>query len=111
MAAAIVSTVHEALPGRDVEAVEVLIGSLSGVVPQALEFAWDVATEGTPLEGSRLIVDLVPTTVFCEPCQAVVIPEIGFLCPTCETLSGDLRTGREMEIRAARVKDERVVGA
>ena len=66
VAAAIVSTVRDALPGRHVEAVDVTVGSLSGVVPQALEFAWDVATVGTQLEGSRLVIDLVPTTVFCE---------------------------------------------
>ena len=109
VAAAIVSTVREALPGRTVEAVEVVVGALSGVVPQALEFAWEVVTADTPLQGALLVVDWVPTTVYCPECEATVTPEVGFLCPRCGGLSGDLRTGRELEVRSVRVRDDQVV--
>jgi hydrogenase nickel incorporation protein HypA/HybF len=111
VASAIVSTVRDALPGRTVEAVEVTVGAMSGVVPQALEFAWDVATTGTALAGSSLEIDLVPTTLYCVDCDAVVTPEIGFACPSCGALSGDIRSGRELEVRAARVRDDEVVDA
>lgn len=105
VASAIVSTVRDAVAEGTVEAVEVSVGAMSGVVPTALEFAWDVATAGTPLQGSVLDITLVPTTLYCADCDLVVAPEIGFACPTCGALSGDIRSGRELEVRAARVRD------
>jgi hydrogenase nickel incorporation protein HypA/HybF len=41
-------------PAADVIAVDVRIGDLASVVPEALQFAWGPATEGTRLEGSQL---------------------------------------------------------
>lgn len=105
VANAIVSTVREVVTEGSVEAVEVTVGALSGVVPAALEFAWDVATVGTSLEGSALVVEHVATTLYCGDCDDVVAPLIGFACPACGALSGDIRSGRELEVRAARIRD------
>ena len=40
-----------------VEAVHLRLGPLSGVVREALMFSYDLACEGTPMEGSRLVID------------------------------------------------------
>ena len=111
IAEAIARTVAEAVDGAPVESVEVVVGALSGVVGSALEFAWDVVTAGTPLAGSVLVVVDVETTVYCPTCQAVVAPELGLLCPTCGELCGDLRSGRELEIRSARLRETAVSDA
>jgi hydrogenase nickel incorporation protein HypA/HybF len=42
--------------GPKLHAVHLQMGSLSGVVKDALLFAYDVACEGTPLAGSRLVI-------------------------------------------------------
>lgn len=105
IAEAIVSTVLEAVGDASVETVEVTVGALAGVVPSALEFAWQVATDRTALAGSSLEIEYVPTVIFCAGCDALVRPEVGFMCPTCGALSGDLRAGRELEVRAARLSD------
>lgn len=105
IAQAIVRTVADATGGATVESVDVTVGALSGVVPSALEFAWEVATAGTTLAGSRLVIDHVPTTVYCTRCADVVRPDVGFACPGCGQLSGDLRSGRELEVRSALVRD------
>ncbi len=42
--------------GPKLHAVHLQIGHLSGVVKEALLFAYDVACEGTPLAGSRLVI-------------------------------------------------------
>ncbi len=104
IAQAIVSAVADAVGSESVECVEVTVGALSGVVPAALQFAWDVATAGTTLAGAVLVIDEVPTTVFCIECARVVAPELGFLCPTCGQLCGDVRSGRELEVRSARLR-------
>ncbi|MFS4106608.1 hydrogenase maturation nickel metallochaperone HypA [Streptomyces sp. PD-S100-1] len=83
-----------------VSAVTVRVGELSGVVPDALDFAFEVAREGTALAGARLVVEQVPARAYCEACAAefaVGMPPF-FWCPHCDRPSRDLRTGRELEI-------------
>ncbi|MEM1115948.1 MAG: hydrogenase maturation nickel metallochaperone HypA [Bacteroidota bacterium] len=80
--------------------VHLRLGALAGVVREALDFAYEVATEGTLLAGSELVVDDVPVAVWCPACEAErTLPTIHrFRCPTCDTPTPDVRAGRELEI-------------
>ncbi|MER6085653.1 hydrogenase maturation nickel metallochaperone HypA [Streptomyces sp. NPDC001833] len=83
-------------------AVTVRVGELSGVVPDALDFAFEVARDGTALAGARLVVEQVTARAWCEPCAeefAVGMPPF-FWCPHCDRPSTELRSGRELEITA-----------
>ncbi|WP_316741640.1 hydrogenase maturation nickel metallochaperone HypA [Streptomyces sp. MK7] len=85
-----------------VSSVTVRVGELSGVVPDALDFAFEVAREGTALAGARLVVEQVTARAYCDPCAAefaVGMPPF-FWCPRCDRPSHDLRGGRELEITA-----------
>ena len=53
-----------------VEAVHLRLGRLSGVVPDALLFSFDVATQGSALEGARLVIQTMPIVVRCPRCDA-----------------------------------------
>jgi hydrogenase nickel incorporation protein HypA/HybF len=106
IAQAVVDVVRACVGLREVESVHLTVGALAGVVPSALEFVWDVAAAGTPLQGSALVVTWVPASVWCARCDAVVTPDLGFLCPVCGDLSGDVRSGRELEVTSARVREE-----
>ena len=57
----------EPAPAR-VGSLRVRIGALSGVVPEALEFCYGLTVEGTPLAGSRLVIEEQPVVVFCPRC-------------------------------------------
>lgn len=83
-----------------VERLHLRLGALSGVVRHALDFAWEVATEGTLLDGAELVVDDVPLVVYCPACDAErALPTLTrFRCPVCATPTPDVRTGRELEI-------------
>lgn len=105
IAQAIVAAVSDAVGGERVQRVDVTVGALSGVAAPALEFAWEVATANTAMAGSVLVVESVPTTVFCPTCGKVVEPPVGFVCPGCGELSGDVRSGLELEVRSARLRD------
>ena len=107
VAQAVVRTLIDAVGDAEVESVELSVGALSGVVPTALEFCWDVATAGTSLAGSSLLITGVPGKVYCEACGDVVEPETGLLCPRCGRPSPDLRSGRDLCVDAARVLDPR----
>ena len=77
------------------------IGSLSGVVPDALRFAFDVVCHGTMAEGATLEIETVPATGWCATCQAE-FECVGFFneCPRCHNVNGELRRGRELDIAA-----------
>jgi hydrogenase nickel incorporation protein HypA/HybF len=81
-------------------AVHVRLGALSGVVRGALEYCYEIATEGTPLAGSTLTFRELPVKVYCTVCcDEVELASVQrFRCPVCDTPSGDIRQGRELEI-------------
>ncbi|MGC9157575.1 MAG: hydrogenase maturation nickel metallochaperone HypA [Terracidiphilus sp.] len=106
----IVETVIESLaayPGTRVLEVRLRVGALASVVPDSLEFCYGIATEGTPLEGSRLVIRSLPVVIHCGPCglDAEMEGVQCFRCPRCGTPSNDLRQGRELEIDSIEIED------
>ena len=95
--------------GRRIEAVHLRLGPLSGVVEEALRFSWDLATEGTPAEGARLVIEPVPLVVRCPRCDAdrELQGLNAFRCPVCDEPVGDVVSGRELELRALEIADDR----
>jgi len=91
-----------------VEAVYLRVGVLSGVVRDALEFAYDVATKDTLLEGSRLVVEEVPIVLYCADCGADrVLNDIRTIrCPACGAATVNIVQGRELEIESIEVTDD-----
>jgi hydrogenase nickel incorporation protein HypA/HybF len=88
-----------------VEVVHLKLGALSGVDKDALEFSYGIACEGTPLEGSRLVIERVPVSMYCSTCAAErSLPSLQQLCcPDCQSPAEDIRSGRELEITALEV--------
>jgi hydrogenase nickel incorporation protein HypA/HybF len=80
------------------------VGRLSGVEPAALAFAFDAVAAGTPAEGARLEIEAVPTICYCRGCAAEFAPaDIIYACPRCGDLSGDVRSGQELELASLEV--------
>jgi hydrogenase nickel incorporation protein HypA/HybF len=88
--------------GGKVTAVHLRLGQLSGVVKEALLFAYELACECTPLAGSRLLIEEVPVVVFCSQCSAeYALASIkSFCCPVCGTLTPEVVQGQELELVA-----------
>ena len=82
-----------------IAAITLRIGSLAGVEPEALRFAHEVVMAGTVAAGARLLIEDVPATFCCEPCQQSFVAEQGdCLCPRCGAFSRRLLQGRELEL-------------
>src|ERR1035438_2058301 len=108
--ASIVDTVTESLagyPGAQVVEVRLRVGALASVVEDSLQFCYGIATEGTALEGSRLVVNVLPVVMHCVPCGEDVELEgvQSFRCPKCGEPCFDLRQGRELEIEAIEIEE------
>lgn len=77
------------------------IGSLSGVAPDSLRFAFDVVCRGTMAEGATLEIEAVSAACWCATCLTE-FECVDFFneCPRCHNVSGELRRGRELDIGA-----------
>jgi hydrogenase nickel incorporation protein HypA/HybF len=97
----------ESYPGARVMEVRLRVGVLAAVVEDSLQFCYGMATEGTPLEGSRLVVKPVPVVMHCVRCDAdVELKGVqSFRCARCDEPCGDLRQGRELEIEAIEIEE------
>jgi hydrogenase nickel incorporation protein HypA/HybF len=93
---AIADTVIEHAAGRPVSRVAVRIGHLRQVVPDSLEFCWDMVTDGTVLAGCRLDIEHVPAVAHCGACGARTQLERPVLvCGTCGGREATLESGEE----------------
>ena len=75
------------------------IGSLTGVVPEAIEHAFAVLRSDTPAAAAELAIEVVPALCWCDVC-ALEFAADGLYsdCPTCGTPSLVVRQGHEMEL-------------
>jgi hydrogenase nickel incorporation protein HypA/HybF len=87
-----------------IHAITLRIGELSGVVPEALTFAFEAVVAGTPAEGARLVVEAVPVLCHCPRCGEEFHPaDVIYQCPSCGQISADVRRGRELELASLEV--------
>jgi len=97
----------EKYPGARVKEVRLRVGALAAVVEDSLQFCYGIASEGTPLEGSRLVVQTVPVSVHCAACGAdgAIASLQDFRCPHCGEPASDVRHGRELEIDSIEIEE------
>ena len=110
IAMSIVELAEEEIERRgnvQITAVHLKLGALSGVVKEALLASYEMACEGTPLAGSRLVVEDVPVMVFCPNCQAQrPISSIQlFCCAECGTPTSEIVQGKEIEVVALEIEE------
>jgi hydrogenase nickel incorporation protein HypA/HybF len=90
-----------------VNAIHLKLGLLSGVAKEALLSSYDLACEGTPLEGSRLIIEDMPVVVYCPRCEArrPANSREWFSCPECGTPTPEILQGKELEVAAMEIQE------
>ena len=85
--------------------VEIEVGSLSGVVIDALEFALESAVKGTLLEGAELRIEKVEGRARCSECNHVYpAEELYSPCPLCNGFP-EILNGRELRVRSLTVDE------
>jgi hydrogenase nickel incorporation protein HypA/HybF len=91
----------------NVQEVHLRVGALAGVTKDALLFCYDIAAADTVLAGSKLIVNEIPVVIYCAVCREErELQDVQlFCCPVCDTPSGEIRRGRELEIQSILIDD------
>ena len=107
IAAAVVELAQEeaARRGVEIQAIHLKLGPLAGIVRDALMGSFEIAAAGTPLEGSRLVIEEAPIVAFCPQCrQPRPIASMQWMCcPDCGTPTPDVLEGAELLVTALEV--------
>lgn len=112
LADAIVTIADEHARGRRVARVELQVGRLRQVVPDALTFAFELVAEGTAAEGAELALDDVSVVVECRACGAESEPEsLPLACVRCGSLETEVVRGEEFTVTALELEEVEFVGS
>jgi hydrogenase nickel incorporation protein HypA/HybF len=85
--------------------VRVSVGKASGVMPEALLFAFDALKAGTIAAGAALMIEEVPVAGHCAACNADFTTSERFVlcCPQCGSSAYSIHAGRELDIKELEV--------
>lgn len=87
-----------------VNTIRLTIGELTGIVPDALEFAFEALSRGTIAEGGSLEITLVPARSRCTECGNEFSHDgIDRRCPACGSFLCEVLGGDELIISGADV--------
>ncbi len=99
----IVAIVNEHAAGRPLLRVRLHIGKLSGMMPEAVRFCYDLCAKGTLAEGATLEIDEIAGLADCESCglQVALVARLG-KCAACggvlKIIAGEELLIKEIEI-------------
>ncbi|MCB9461954.1 MAG: hydrogenase maturation nickel metallochaperone HypA [Anaerolineaceae bacterium] len=90
-----------------------VIGDLSSIVDDSIQFYWDIISRDTLAEGAILHFERVPMQMACFDCGHTYRPKPGTLsCPGCGSTTVQVAGGEDFRLEAITIeKDEQPVDA
>jgi hydrogenase nickel incorporation protein HypA/HybF len=84
-----------------VETVNVEIGELTGIVPEALTFSFEAAKKNTCMEHATLLMNIIPGRACCNNCKFEFNPG-GYIsvCPHCNSTDSTIINGKELYVQS-----------
>jgi hydrogenase nickel incorporation protein HypA/HybF len=100
----VVDTIVERTDRARVTAVRLVIGKVSGVVPDAVRFCFELVAAGSPVEGARLEIEEPAGRGRCRACAGEFACDgLVVLCP-CGSADVEVLGGDELLIRSVEVE-------
>ena len=97
---AVVDQVAERLGDQRITAIHLSVGRLSGVVPDALRFCFELTTSGTSMDGAELTIEEPVGEGHCRSCgRDFEIAQLLVLCP-CGSADVAVVGGDQLLIRS-----------
>jgi hydrogenase nickel incorporation protein HypA/HybF len=85
--------------------VNLVIGDLSSVIGDSVQFYWEIICKGTIAEGSTLHFKRIKASFRCEECENEYEPDDReFNCPHCGSNQVVLVAGREFQLESIEVE-------
>jgi hydrogenase nickel incorporation protein HypA/HybF len=74
----------ESAGARRIIRLNLVVGELSSVIDDSVQFYWDIVARDTIAEGAQLCFERVPGSLRCVTCDSVfALNGRDFLCPAC----------------------------
>ena len=90
---------------KKVTKINLVIGELTGVVSDCIQFYVDFLSKGTVAEGAVVSVTAVPATAKCLSCgMTFTVREMEWICPYCSEVSLEVTGGRELFVESIEVE-------
>lgn len=84
-----------------------VIGQLSSFVDDAIQFYWDIISEGTIAQGATLHFERIPAQARCDNCGAEYRLEgMDFTCPGCGGVAVTIVAGKEFYVDSINVETD-----
>lgn len=84
-----------------IDVIEVEIGRMRQLVPEALQVAFAAVSQGTAAEGAQLTIVEIEMQAACNLCGHTFQPEIGlYVCPRCEQADVRIVAGNDMILKS-----------
>ena len=92
--------------GVRVREIEIVVGALRGLEPDALRMSWEAVTFDTPMAGSTLHVDLRPWSIRCPTCGREWTSPVPFVACQCGNPTPAPMGGDELDLVAITVDED-----
>ena len=89
---------------KKVTKINLIIGEMTGVVSDSVQFYLDILTKDTIAEGAQVSFTLVPSQGKCRQCgRTFTLPEFDWTCPNCQGKIIDVVSGKELFVESIEV--------
>lgn len=76
-----------------------VIGQLSSIVDDSIQFYWDIVSRGTLCEGAALHFERIPAGLRCLDCgTSYTLPGELIACPHCQSIRAQVTQGEEFRL-------------
>jgi hydrogenase nickel incorporation protein HypA/HybF len=88
---------------------EISIGRLSGVYPDAVRFAFGLLAPGTVVDRAQLVIQEPKAVCHCHACDArVEIDDLVIQCPNCAADNVTIEGGRDMMLQSIELEESQI---
>ncbi|MCA9922842.1 MAG: hydrogenase maturation nickel metallochaperone HypA [Anaerolineales bacterium] len=87
--------------------VYIVIGQLSSIVDDSVQFYWDIITRDTICDGAALHFERIPARLLCLDCNhTYTISQELTPCPQCESIRIKVIAGEEFRLDSIEIETE-----
>lgn len=84
---------------RNVDLIELEIGTLAGIEFESLDFVWSSAVKNTVLEHAEKRINIIEAEAKCGDCNTVFkIKKVFDACPNCKSYLKGIIKGKELRV-------------
>ena len=95
----------EKAEAKEIKKINVVIGAMTGIVEQCVQFYFKLLGKGTIAEEAALSFTRVSTTARCRKCgKHFEVEEFAWVCPYCGVNDLEITAGKELFVESIEVE-------